>query len=51
MLLELEDCAYSLLRKTSITMKLSDAFDKVDLIIFLGAIPRKPGKIILAYFL
>lgn len=44
MLLELEDGAYPLLESVQITEEFKVAFDKIDLVVFLGGVLRKPGN-------
>lgn len=41
--MELRDCAYTLLDDLIVTSKPEEAFDDCDVIIMLGAYPRKPG--------
>jgi len=41
--MELEDCAYHLLRGVVPTSKLEEAFKDVDYVLMVGAMPRKEG--------
>lgn len=40
---QLQDCCYKHIRKISVTVSLTEAFSQVDVVIFLGSMPRKPG--------
>lgn len=41
--MELEDCAFPLLRKVTTTSRAREAFDSIDWAILVGAVPRKAG--------
>ena len=41
--MELEDCAFPLLRKVSVSSEAAEAFDAIDWAILVGAVPRKAG--------
>ena len=41
--MEIHDCAYELLKGVKIATNSDDAFKDVDVCIFLGGFPRKPG--------
>lgn len=41
--MELEDCAFPLVEKIVPTVKVEEAFNQVDIAIFVGAFPRKEG--------